>query len=312
MSPLRDTRHVMRLPAPERDLRPRVDLTANDRLKAGVRNRFHWSVVGSVVIHVALIVGWPEIEVSALFDGTSTASGPMELVTLGSLPGPGRLGVLRPVTPVEDDAATPEEEEEDGSGGLELIRSGMPAGERLGGATLERLASLTPSVVGPLPEPEAAEPAADSTDPGDGTEPEASEGEDPEGLRIREGTSDLTYERLSNEELLELERLSALRPELALVSPSSWLMVQNPTEVGAFMRERFRSPERDEAPRGYLSVSVWIDERGSVEWAEINRSSGRPELDASALELFQRVVAFRPARDEGLRVPVAAIFWLMW
>jgi TonB family protein len=237
----------------------------------------------------------------------------MELVTLGSLPGPGRLGFLRPAMPVED-AAEPEEdeeeEEEEGSGGLELIRSGMAAGERLGGATLERLASLTPSVIGPVPEPAAESP--DSADAGDGTDPRASDGEDPEGLRIREGTSDLTYERLSNEELLELERLSALRPELALLSPSSWLMVQNPTEVGAFMRDRFRSPAPDEKPQGYLSVSVWIDERGSVEWAEINRSSGRPELDASALELFQRVVAFRPARNEGLRVPVAAIFWLMW
>ena len=312
MSPFRDSRYVMRLPAPERDHRPRVDRTANDRLKAGVRNRFHWSIVGSVVIHGALIAGWPEFERAALFDGTSTRSGAMELVTLGSLPGPGRLGILRPATPVET-VAEPEDdhEEEEGSGGLELIRSGMTAGERLGGATLERLASLTPSFVGPLPEPDDDAPP-DSTDAGDGTDPQASDGEDPDGLRIREGTSELTYERLSNEELLELERLSALRPELALLSPSSWLMVQNPTEVGAFMRDRFRSPAPDEKPQGYLSVSVWIDERGSVEWAEINRSSGRPELDASALELFQRVVAFRPARNEGLRVPVAAIFWLMW
>jgi TonB family protein len=65
--------------------------------------------------------------------------------------------------------------------------------------------------------------------------------------------------------------------------------------------------ERDEAA---ASVAIWIDERGSVEWAEINQSSGRTDLDELALQLFSEVVAFHPARDQGVRVPISAIFWV--
>jgi TonB family protein len=86
--------------------------------------------------------------------------------------------------------------------------------------------------------------------------------------------------------------------------------VRNPREVGDFLRARF--DDLGSEAGGSLSVSLWVDERGSVEWAEINQSSGHEPIDASAIELFRDVVAFRPAREEGMRVPVAAIFWLMW
>jgi TonB family protein len=296
------------LPDPERDLRPGAGKTANERLKAGGRNRYHWSIVASVAIHVAIVAGWPDFERPSLFLDAASG-GALEVIDLGSLPAaPGRLLTLRPLAPEEEAAPTEEEEEEEsGLEGNEDL-GGLASDGGLGRVDLQRLASLTPTVIGPRPAPDP-----DPKDPvGPDSSEVASDGSESEGVRIREETSELSYQGLSEEELLELERLSALRPELALVSPSSWLVLQNPTEVNHFMRERFGSPGPDDETSGNLSVSLWIDEQGSVEWAEINRSSGRPDLDASALELFRRIVAFRPAREQGLRVPVAAIFWLLW
>jgi TonB family protein len=57
-----------------------------------------------------------------------------------------------------------------------------------------------------------------------------------------------------------------------------------------------------------VSVAIWVNAAGNVEWAEIVSSSGRPEWDALALELFDDVVTFRPARLEGIPMPMSAIF----
>lgn len=296
---------------PDRDSVPPAGpaVTANERLKRGSRTRFHWSVVGSVLVHAAVIVGWPAFDTPVLEAGPSGGGG-FDLVALGLVPTlPGISTAFEAVPEAEEQ--TEEEEgraEEDEDEGLEdgATLAGLQAAWHAYGspeATLARLNRLRPEVVSAAPEEDSVlaeeEPGA------------AGESSD-NGLRIDGTGSDLVYEALSEEEMLELERLSALRPELAILSPNQWLVVRNPSEVGDFMRRRFGLPEQDEGPRGYLSVSVWIDERGSVEWAEINRSSGSPEIDASALDLFRNVVAFRPARDGGLRVPVAAIFWLMW
>ena len=59
---------------------------------------------------------------------------------------------------------------------------------------------------------------------------------------------------------------------------------------------------------GLVDVAVWIDEYGSVEWAEISRSSGHQEMDEIALALFNEVASFRPARDQGVRVSMSVIF----
>ena len=85
-----------------------------------------------------------------------------------------------------------------------------------------------------------------------------------------------------------------------------WLLIRNPTEVEDFMRLKVY---REEATaQGEVGVTVWIDERGSVEWSEITRSSGHQELDETALALFNEVVSFRPARDQGVRVSMSVIF----
>ena len=59
---------------------------------------------------------------------------------------------------------------------------------------------------------------------------------------------------------------------------------------------------------GRVGVTLWIDKRGSVEWAESAESSGRPDLDELALAPFNEVVAFRPARDNGVSVSRSVVF----
>ena len=89
---------------------------------------------------------------------------------------------------------------------------------------------------------------------------------------------------------------------------SAGVMLQNPTEVEAFMARTYRLGRLDPEVAGRVSVTLWIDRRGSVEWAEITESSGRPDLDELALALFNEVVAFRPARDNGVSVSRSVVF----
>jgi TonB family protein len=301
----------MTLPAHGEDGR-RLDRvgTANDRLKAGRQLMLHRSILASVLLHVAVIVGWPELTLPALATGEIAGSAQLQLVSLGSVVAP---GPARPAAPtwIEDAADEADDESADGGADGDLGRAGggdtAPDGWEGVDADLWRLAAVAPRFVDPVT------PVEDDDGDDDATDAEvSSEGDTAEGLVIRRGSAELEYQRLSDEEMLSLERLSSLRPELVLVSPSSWLVLRNPREVGAFMRERFEDAGIDGLTSGSLSVSLWVDERGSVEWAEINRSSGHDPIDASAIELFRDVVAFRPAREEGMRVPVAAIFWLMW
>ena len=102
---------------------------------------------------------------------------------------------------------------------------------------------------------------------------------------------------------LDLSRLSAVRPQIVLPGTSAWILIRNPAEV-----DRFMNMIVDGEVQGLVDVAVWIDEWGSVEWAEISRSSGRQEMDEIALALFNEVASFRPARDRGVRVSLSAIF----
>ncbi|MDZ7779761.1 MAG: energy transducer TonB [Gemmatimonadota bacterium] len=274
----------------------------------------HRSLAASVLMHAAILAGWPALSIPELAGGTAVGSGHMEVVSLGALPPP---NAPRSLVPLAMAVADQEDEDEKGADGeadrpdpsdfdesAERAAAGRRGDGRVG---LRRVASLQPRMTDPAPARENPAP----TDSASAAE-EPSDGEESEGLRIRRGTEDLEYQRLSDEEALRLEELSALRPELVLFSPSSWLVLRNPDEVGSFLRARFEQNDAGTEDGGSLSISLWVDERGSVEWAEINRSSGNGSLDASALELFRDVVAFRPARDRGRHTPVAAIFWLTW
>ena len=103
---------------------------------------------------------------------------------------------------------------------------------------------------------------------------------------------------------LDLSRLSAVRPQIVLPGTSAWILIRNPGEVDQFMNGSLPDSE----VQGLVDVAVWIDEWGSVEWAEISKSSGLQEMDEVALALFNEVASFRPARDRGVRVSMSAIF----
>jgi TonB family protein len=110
---------------------------------------------------------------------------------------------------------------------------------------------------------------------------------------------------------LALERLAGFSPEVALESTSSWVLIRNPREVERFMDQHAMNrieAQALSADEGAVAVALWIDARGSVEWAEIIQSSGREELDQLALQLFNDVVRFRPARLAGVLSPISAIF----
>lgn len=104
---------------------------------------------------------------------------------------------------------------------------------------------------------------------------------------------------------LILDHLSAVTPEIASLSPDvGWPQIRNPTVITRFLSGRFNELHRAFGVNGHVSVAMWIDERGSVEWARVSQSSGDLRLDDIALALFEDVVAFSPARSRGRGIPV--------
>jgi TonB family protein len=111
---------------------------------------------------------------------------------------------------------------------------------------------------------------------------------------------------------MDLGRLSAVRPELALMDHAAWALVRNPVEIDEFMRGVYDLGELKPGEEGLVGIALWVDELGTVQWAEVDKSSGRSDMDEVALELFKEVALFRPARDHGAAVPQAAVFWVQF
>jgi TonB family protein len=119
-------------------------------------------------------------------------------------------------------------------------------------------------------------------------------------------TTDLA--ELPEPDSLSFDRLSALRPELAFMTASAWVLIRNQAEIEAHLRRSYRSGRLDPAAAGSVSVTLWIDRRGSVEWAEVSESSGRQDLDEFTLALFNEVASFRAAREQGVYVSRSVTF----
>jgi len=300
----------MRLSACEPEMPVLRTVTANDRLKAANGPAFHWSIVCSVFIHAVLVLTWRGAEPPALPGGGSPGATPPRLIALGQSSATEPQGRPAPVVldgaetmgvELGSDSSIPDGDQDDETGAGGSAPDGWSSVDR----ELWRLAAVQPRLAQGV-QPASLQEAADVDSPA----PPGGAGSD-EGIRIRRGTDDFAYQRLSDEEILSLERLSSLRPELVLLSPSNWLILRNPDEVARFIRSNIEDRRGSGSAAGPIAISLWINDRGSVEWAEISRSSGHAQLDDSALELFRRVAAFRPARENGVRVPVAAVFWLM-
>lgn len=272
--------------------------SANKAWKAQNGNRLAWSTMFAVAAHAAVFAFWPGWDAPDLpLDSDLELLG-TAWIALYAVPSSGGGGgmAVPSLAVLADPDSLPAEEVGAGAivGGSELGLSSLP--ERL----RERLAGRNgpvPTIVefGP-----ATGPPGIADDPADTREPEEEDAPifadpTPEDVAILLETSPM-----------DLSRLSSVRPQIVLPGTSAWILIRNPAEVDRFM---------DGAPtglnsetEGLVNVAVWIDEWGSVEWAEISRSSGRQEMDEIALALFNEIASFRPARDQGVRVSMSAIF----
>ena len=268
---------------------------ANDRMKAQWRAWVARSSLIAVLLHAIVFSVTPTWEraasesnplqdflqlewVSVLQGGAPENADPAPAAQIGALPD-----------------SIPEEPEL-----LAAISGTGPEIATLSEAFRERLvgrAAPTPT----LAEPEPARDVVESV---------ASEGgEDENGsIDVNGSVAAAEFAELLGSAPIDLDRLSAVRPELVLAAPSAWVLIRNPMEVEQFIRRSYRRGDLERGDDGAVSVALWIDARGSVEWAEISRSSGRPQLDQIALSLFSEVAAFRPARDQGVAVPRSVIF----
>lgn len=268
--------------------------SANARMKEGWNDRLAWSVFFAVLLHALVIVLWPAWETDPVEpDEAELELTPLQLISLYEQMS-GGMGMGAATVPVTELPDSVPDQPDVRSGGeeseIELASLSAELRDRLlrSGGPIPDVVDREPRIDRP-----AREPSAES---GDSTDIEGEASSTPELSSLPEPSS------------LDLDRLTALRPELAIMAPSNWVLVRNPTEVERYMRRTYMRGELTREDEGTVRVALWIDERGSVEWAEINESSGRPDMDEVALELFSEVVAFRPARDEGVPVSRTVVF----
>ncbi len=175
--------------------------------------------------------------------------------------------------------------------------------ERLG-ERMRRGRSILPTLAVPTV---SAEPASPS--PGTVEEPLAEEAETDEP-EIEADVMTVELADLPASDSIDLGRLTGLRPELAFMTASAWVLIRNQEEVEAYLRRTYREGYLDPTVSGTVSVTLWIDQQGTVEWAEVSQSSGRTDLDEFALALFNEVADFRAARDRGQTVSRSVTFSL--
>ena len=277
---------------------------ANEAWKAQWNNLLAWSTMFAVAAHVAAFVFWPAWDNSdSLFDPDLELLG-TAWIALYAPPQSGGGGsgmAASALAVVETPDSLPVEEVDAAAliGGAGVVVAGLPEGLR---ESLTGRGGPVPTIVqfGPAFGPgfgRASSPPGLRADPADTREVETIDDPSTESLALLLETSPLD---------LDLSRLSALRPQIVLPGTSAWILIRNPAEVNRFMNGMTYG--EDSGVEGLVDVAVWIDEWGSVEWAEISRSSGRQEMDEIALALFNEVASFRPARDRGIRVSLSAIF----
>jgi len=271
-----------------------IQATANDRLKSDSGRRFLLAAVGSLAVHGLVLIiapSWTGQSFTRDLGDEFLRLEPLILVdeAFGSEDaGSGSLAFT--VQPDPESTAT------DPTGVGDLPLPGLAgAEERLRGRLLG-----DPVATALLAEPEVG--------PESGEESAASESSS--GPSLRDVGSGAALPDWLTVPTLEMDRLTSVRPEIVVVAPSAWLMIRNPLEIDQYMRGIQAAGELDPSFEGWVQVAIWIDERGSVDWAEVSRSSGEDAVDRLALDLFADVVSFRPARERGVPVPVSVIFQL--
>lgn len=271
--------------------------SASERLRARWRQQLAWGGVIAVVVHAAVFAFTPGWEVSRLlFDRPDLESSPLVMMPYF---GESSLAPGRPAAPtvVPGEAEGTDEDLGVVEGAVVTDASSDELWEALG-ERLRRGEGLRPTIAEPQT---VAEEATVEEDDARATQ---DEGE----LTIGGDAIAADLVELPEPDSLSLDRLSALRPELAFMSASAWVLIRNQAEVEAFLRRGYLSGQIDSAASGSVSVTLWIDQRGSVEWAEISKSSGDNDLDEFALALFNEVATFRAARERGVYISRSVTF----
>ncbi len=298
--------------------------TANEAWKAQWNDCLAWSTMLAVAAHAAAFAfspGWDPLDVWVERDlellGTGTS-----WVSLDAAPSSDGRGA----TAVASGAPLQLQEPDS-------LPAGVDAGARSGGPELATLAfsgglrERLRGRGGPIPtivEPDRgldresdrelalppASPALDD-DPPDALEPDTHEEDrQGEGIRVIVESPNLADPAFRLEtSTLNLSRMAGITPELFMPGTSAWLLIRNPADVEEYMKiVGYEQAMQGTAAQGLVNVAVWIDDRGSVEWSEVSKSSGRVDMDEAALALFSDIASFRPARDQGVRVSMSVIF----
>lgn len=291
-------------------------LSANDRREDRWSSRLAWSLMGAVVLHAALFLlrpGWDLPRLEPRGEAGAVRGDRLVATRLSSGGGGGRA-----VAPTVGEPSDSARERQDRPSVASGSRSGASNGsgsasrslkDRLGDAGEPSLAGggqadrRTPRKPPPRPEPD---PETESS-PGRSAD---GSGERPLSIGGRAATAAMTD--TPSDDPPEFGRLRSLDPDVAVGLASSEVLLRNPSEVVRFKEMMVRRHPELARTEGWVSVAIWIDENGSVEWAEVSESSGREILDRAALELFTDVVAFRPALERGDRVPKSMLFYLLF
>lgn len=276
---------------------------ANERWKSRGRLRAITSMTIAAALHAAVFVIWRVPEITNPIADTPMGSVRVVQLDRSAAGGSVTRGTAVPIPAAPVPATT--EEEEEGAGGDEDDGDGEETERVIAGSSESLFEQIrergpNPRVVEREPEPDPQLTEESSSDNG-------------EDLTAASGDP-TTAESMESMNLsaVDLDRLSAVRPKVVLTAPSGWVLVRNRSEVRRFLNWAYRQGDVARGATGTVSVALWIDEEGAVDWAEITDSSGRDDLDRLALELFQDVVDFVPARNEGTPVGTSAIFTLVF
>ena len=280
--------------------------SANARWKNRGPYRTAFSLTVAFALHGAIFLTWRASGVTNPIVDTPMSSVEVVQLDRSAQVGERTGGTAVPIpaapvpVPAEPEAEEPGEGESDegleGTGEdsrLEIAGSSKALFDRL------RDRAPRPTVAESRPERELVNTEESAT-----SDDVTADGTDPSTARALESSMNLSA--------VDLERLSAVRPKVVLTAPSGWVLVRNRSEVRRFVDWAYQRGRVDREARGTVSVALWIDEDGSVDWAEITDSSGSDDLDRVALELFEEVVSFMPARDEGTPVGTSAIFTVVF
>ena len=275
--------------------------TANDRFKTQWDNRLAWSIVAAVFAHMAGFVFFPGWMLRDLTPEPAFGAQVTEWILLqspGPIPGVEAIAVVA-VAGAGQDSLSGEPEEKADAGPAELADSGR---DGLAASLLDRLRGRS------SPRPVLAEPELLVAEPESTVDSEGEESRPDDALSIEGSASTASMESLPDPDALDLDRLSALEPELSLTALSAWVLVRNPEEVMEFMRRSAVRAGLAEEDFMTVRITLWIDRTGSVEWSELMESSGVRRVDEIALELVNEVISFRPAREQGVAVARSAVF----